>query len=68
MIEQVTWNRAEDDVCVSCGTDLISPKDALLKMCTDCLKEAQEAAKKQIKNRNNRTGTVKRLKFKISLV
>jgi len=59
------FNRLEDQCCVMCGSELISPKDAELSMCTICLKSAMDAAKKQIKNRKNRTGSVKRTRMKV---
>ncbi len=60
------YNRLEDQCCVMCGSELISPKDAELGMCTTCVKQSQVAAKNQIKNRKNRTGTVKRFRMKVN--
>ena len=62
----VVWNRLEDQCCVNCGEQLISPKDAELSMCTSCQKEAVTAAKKQIKFRKSRTGGVKRIRMKVN--
>lgn len=59
------WNRLEDQCCVMCGAELISPKDAELSMCTLCLGTAKTSAQKQIKGRKSRTGNVKRLKMKV---
>lgn len=60
------WNRLEDQCCVMCGSELISPKDAQLSMCTHCCKEAISSAKKQIKNRKSRTGSIKRIRMKMN--
>ena len=60
------WNRLEDQCCVMCGAELISPKDAELGMCTMCVKQASTAAKMQIKGRKSRTGKVKRIRMKMN--
>jgi len=61
----VVWNRLEDQCCVGCGDQLISPKDAELSMCTACLKESIAGAKKQIKGRKSREN-VKRMRIKVN--
>ncbi len=62
---RVVWNRLEDQCCVRCGSELISPKDAELCMCTACLKDAMDGAKKQIKGRKSRENT-KRIRMKVN--
>ena len=66
MSEIITRSRLDDQRCVKCGYDLISPKDADLGMCKQCIKDSMTAAKKQIKNRKSRTGNVKRIRMKMS--
>lgn len=66
MKEIKVWNRLEDECCVMCGSQLISPKDAELGMCTMCLKAAQKGAKKQIKESKSRTGNVKRFCIRVN--
>lgn len=50
---------------MNCGSELISPKDAELSMCTACLGLAITGAKKQIKGRKSREN-VKRFKIKVN--
>jgi len=59
-IKPVTWNRIQDGLCVMCGQSLISPKDAVMYMCNDCLEIAKKGATKQIKNAKERKGNVKK--------
>lgn len=61
----MSMNRTTEGECVACGMPLISPKDAMLGMCTQCLKESKESAQAAIKGRKNRTGQVKRIKLTV---
>lgn len=59
-IKKVSWNRIKDGLCVKCGDPLISPKDATMYMCTECLEDARQGAMKQIKNAKTRKDNVKK--------
>lgn len=65
LIVPITRNRIEEGVCIYCGEELLAGVSCEMGMHTECRKKVEVAARKQIANRKEREGKVKRIKIKI---
>lgn len=65
LIVPVTRNRLEEGVCLYCGGELLDRAMSEMGMHVECRKEVEAAAKKQIANRKEREGKVRRIKIKL---
>ena len=61
LVNPVSWNRLENNECLYCGEPLLEGTENEMGMHIECRKEVEEIARKQIAQRKEREGKVKRI-------